>query len=151
MARAIRETIEQRRQFGDDFRVQLGDAFAELRAPEGRDPDLGQQQAPLAIGRKLEQQKVERACEGALGIEYVQLRHQGCAEVFDDLVDRCDQQRFLRREVVVNEAGGHAGLCRDALYRGVGETVLDDGGAEAVDDLPPTRPRETRTPHRLIG
>lgn len=151
LPRTIGETIEKRGQLGDDFGVQLGDALAELWAPECRDPDLGEQKASLTIGRKLEQQKVESACECALGIEHVQLRHQRRAEVFDDLIDRCDEQGFLGLEVVVDETGRHAGVFRNALHRRVGEAVLDDGGAESVDDLAPTGLRKTRPSHRLIG
>jgi len=147
LAGAVGQAIEQARELARHLRSQRGDALAELRAAEGGDPDLGEQEAALAVGRKLEQQEVEGARERALGVEDVDLGHERRAEVLHHLVDGGDQEVFLGVEVVVDEAGRHLRLLGDALHRGVGEAVLDDGGAEAVDDLAAAGLGEARATH----
>ena len=72
----------------------------------------------------------------------------GVAQVLDDLIDGRDQQVFLRDEVVVDEARGQAGFGGDALHRGLGDAVLQDGGAQTFDDLTAAWSGETRASHR---
>ena len=148
---AIRQAAEKRRELADDLGVERGDPAAELRAAQRRDADLGEQHVLRAVRRHLEEEVVERTCERALRIEDGDLRHERLALLRDHLVDGGDQERFLRREVVVDEPGGHARLLRDALDRGVGEPVLHDRGAQPLDDLTAARLREARASHRLIG
>lgn len=122
-----------------------------MRPAERRDPDLGEQQPALAIGGELEQEEVEGAPQGALGVEDVQLGHERRTQVLDDLIDGGDQEILFGLEVVVDETRGNLGLLGDALHRSVGEAVLDDGGAQAVDDLSAPWRRETGPSHRLFG
>jgi len=119
-----------------------------LRAAERRDLDLGEEHAAVAVGGELDEEEIEAARQGALGIEDVELGAERRAEVLDDLLDGRDQQVFLRDEVVVHEAGGDVGLGRGALHRRLGDAVLQDRGAEALDDLPAARSRETGSSHR---
>ena len=145
---AIGQPIEQRRQLGDDLGVEIGEAPAQLRTAQRRDGDLGEQHAARTIGRQLDEQEVEAARQGALRIEHVELGAQRRPEILDDLIDGRDQQVFLRLEVVVHEPCGNARLFGDALHRGVGQTVLQDGGAETVDDLTAARSGEAPASHR---
>jgi hypothetical protein len=145
---AVGQALEQGGQLRDQLGVQLRNALPELRASQRRDPDLGEQQTALAVGAELEQEEIEGAGERTLGVEDVQLGHERGAEVFDHLIDGGDQQIFLGVEVVVDQTGRHLRLLGDALHRRVGEAVLDDGGAEAVDDLPAARLGEAGPSHK---
>jgi len=145
---AIGQAADERAQLGEHFRVERGDAAAQLRAAERGGADLREQDAPHALGRHLEKEEVERAREGALGIEDVELRFERRLQILDDLIDGRDQQRFLGHEVVVDEAGRHARGCRDALHRCALETVLHDGRAQGVDDLAAARFGEARPTHK---
>lgn len=145
---AIGEPIEQRDQLGHDLRVEICDATSQLRATQRREADLGEKHAALALRRHLEKQEVERADEGALRVEDVELGLERGAQLVDDLVDGGDQERFLRREVMVDQTGRHVRGPRDALYRRALEPVLDDHAAERVDDLLAPRFREARSSHK---
>lgn len=132
---AIGETVEQRRQLGHDLIVQGCQTLAQLRAAKRCDADLGEQDAAVAIGGVLDEEEVEAAREGAFGIEHVELGAERRPGIFDDLIDGGDQEVFLRDEIVMDEAGGEVGLGGDALHRRFGDPVLQDGRAQALDDL----------------
>ena len=149
LARAIGQAIEQRGDLARHVRVELGEAAPQLRPAERGDGDLLQKDAAIAVGRHLEEEEVERALEGALRIEDVELGLDGLACILDDQIDGGDQQVFLRVEVMMDQTRGHAGVSGDALHRGVGEAVLHDRGAQAVDDLPAARLGETGASHRV--
>lgn len=91
LARAIGQAIEQRRDLVRHVGGQIRQAPAQLRAPERGDGDLLEEDAAVAVGWHLEEEEVERALEGALGIEDVELGLDGLARVLDDLIDRGDQ------------------------------------------------------------
>jgi hypothetical protein len=148
-ARAIGKSLEQGSKLGDHLLVQLGDALAKLWPPHRGDPDLGKEEHSLAVGTELEQQEVEGTGERTLGVEHVQLGQQRCAQILDHLIDGREEEVFLGVEVVVNQAGRDLGLLGDALYGRLGEPVLDDGGTQTVDDLPPARLREARPSHKV--
>ena len=149
LARAIGKTIEQRRQLVRHVSGEGREAAPELRAAQRRDADLLEEHAAVAVGGHLEKEEVECALEGALRIEDVELRLERVARVCDDLVDRRDEKIFLRLEVVMDESRWKAGVGGDALHRRAGETVLDDGGAQPVDDLAAPRLGEAWTTHRV--
>jgi len=149
LARTVGQTIEQRRDLARHVRGELSQAAPQLRPTERRDGDLFEEDAAITVGRDLEEEEVERALEGALRIEDVELGLDRLARVLDDQIDGGDQQIFLRVEVVMDQAGGYAGVAGDALHRGVGEPVLHDRGAQAVDDLPAARLGEARASHRV--
>jgi len=144
----IGHPIEQSGELAHDLVVEVGEPPAELGPAQGGDADLGEEDAALAIGRKLDEQEVEAADERALGVEHVELGAERRSEVLDDLLDGGDQQVFLGDEVVVHEAGREIRLGGDALDRCLRDPVLQDRGSEAVDDLAAARPRETRSSHR---
>jgi hypothetical protein len=148
---AVGQTIEQCGELVHHFHVQRGDPPAELRAAQRGDPDLGEQNAALLVRGRLDEEEVERAREGALGVEDVELGLQRGAQVLDDLIDGGDQEVFLGDEIVMHQPGRHPGLGGDARDRGTGEPVLHDRGAQAVDDLSAPRLGETRPSHTLIG
>jgi len=141
--------IEQCDELRDHVLGERREPAAQLRAAERRDADLVEENAALAIGGRLEKQEVERARERPLRIEDVELRFERPARVFDDLIDRRDEEIFFRREVVVDEPRGNTGRQRDALHRCFGEPVLHDRVAQTVDDLAAARLRETRASHRV--
>ena len=144
----VGKVIEKGRELGDDLLVQGCQTLAQLRAAQGGDADLGEQHAAVAIGGILDEEKVEAARERPFGIEHVELGTERRSRVLDDLIDRRDQEILFRHEVVVHEARGQIRLGSDALDGGVGDAVLQDGGAEALDDLTAPRTRETRPSHR---
>ncbi len=145
---AIRQAVEEAGQLRNDFLIQSCQAFAQLRTAERRDLNLGEQDAAVAIGRVLDEEKVEPARECSLGIEHVELGAQRRAEVLDDLFDGRNQEVFLRHEVVVHESRRKIRLGCDPLDRRVGDAVLQHRGAQALDDLAATRSGETRSSHR---
>ncbi len=144
----IGKAVEQGGELGDDFGVERREAFAELRTAKGGDLDLGEEHAAVAVGGELDEEEVEPAGKGALGVQDRQLGAERRAEVFDDLLDGRDQQVFLRHEVVVHEAGGQVRLGRDALHRRLGDAVLQDRRAQSVDDLAASRSGEASSSHR---
>jgi hypothetical protein len=87
----IGKTVEEAGELGRDFRVQGCQTPAQLRSTQRCHPDLGEQDAAVAIGRELDEQEVETAGEGALGIEHVQLGAERGAQILDDLLDGRDQ------------------------------------------------------------
>lgn len=145
---AVGEVIEKRRELGDDLLVQGGQTLAQLRAAKCRDADLGEQHTAVAVRRILDEEEVEPAGERALGIEDVELRAERRPGVFHHLIDRRDQEVFLRVEIVVHEPGREVRLGRDALHRRLGDPVLEDRGAQTFDDLPAAWSREARPSHR---
>lgn len=147
-ALAVGQSVEQRRQLGDDLGVQIGEAAPQLRATERRHADLGEQHAAVTVGGQLDEEEVETAGERALGIEHVELGAERRPQILDDLIDGRDQQVFLRLEIVVHETRRQAGFLRDALDGGLGDAVLQDGGAQAIDDLAAARSRETPASHK---
>lgn len=147
-AAAVGQAIEHRRQLADDLGVERGDALAQLGPPERGDADLGEEHAARALGRELDEEEVEAAGERALGVEYVQLRFERGAQVLDHLIDGGDQEVFLGLEVMVHEPRREARRGRDALDGRVGDAVLQDRGAQTVDDLTAPRSREARPSHR---
>ena len=148
---AIRQPVEQSRQLGHDFFVQGGETLAKLRPPKRGDPDLREENAAFAVGGIFDEQEVEPAREGAFGIEHVELCAERCTQILHDLLDGRDQQVFLRYEVVVDEPGGKPRLGSDPLDRRFGNSVFQDRGPEAFDDLTPARSGEARASHRLVG
>jgi hypothetical protein len=148
---AVGQAVEEGGQLAHDLGVQRGQPLAQLRAAQGRDADFEEEQVLLAVGGDLEEEVVERPRQRALGVEDGDLRHQGLALGLDDLIDGGDQELLLGVEVVVDEPGGQACLFGDALDGGVGEPVLEDRGAQPLDDLPPARLSEARTSHGLVG
>ena len=146
---AIGQPIEQRRQLGDDLGVEIGEAPAQLRSAQRCDADLGEQHAAHAIGGQLDEEEVETASERPFGIEDVELGAQRGPEILDDLIDGGDQEVFLRLEVVVHEPRRKPGFLRDALHRRLGEAVLEDRGAQTVDDLAAARSGETPASHKI--
>lgn len=128
--------------------VQGCQTLAQLRAAERRDTDLREQHAAVAIGGVFDEEEVQPTRQRALRVEDVELGPERRAGVLDDLIDGRDQEILFRHEVVVHEAGGEIRLGRDALDGGVGDAVLQNGGTQALDDLTPTRTRETRPSHR---
>ena len=149
LACAIGKPVEQRRQLIRHVGGEGSEAAPELRAAQRRDADLLEEHAPIAVGGHLEKEEIERAREGALRIEDIQLRLERVTRVRDDLVDRRDEQIFLRREVVMDQSRGESRVGGDALHRRAGEAVLHDRGAQPVDDLAATRLGEARTTHRV--
>lgn len=145
---AVRQPIEHRGELGGDLQIECRESLAELRPAERGDPDLGEQHAAVAVGRHLDEEKVEPAGERALGIEHLQLFAERRAQVFDDLVDGRDQQIFFGHEVVMHEPGRQLRFGGDALHRRVRDTVFQNRGAKTVDDLLPPRAREARPSHR---
>jgi len=69
----IGKAVEHCSDLGDDLGVERGEALAELRPPYRGDADLCEQDAPVAIGGKLDEEEVETAGERTLGIEHVEL------------------------------------------------------------------------------
>ena len=147
-ALTLRQTVEHARDLGHDLGVELGETFAELWPPNRGDADLGEEDAAIAIGGKLDEEEVEPAREGALGVEHVELGAQRNAELGDHLIDGRDQQVFLRDEVVVHEAGGQIRFRGDALDGRFGDAVLENGGAQTFDDLAAARTRQTLPSHK---
>ena len=144
----IGEPLEHGGQLVDDLGVERREALAELRPAEGGHADLGEQHAAIALGGQLDEEEVEATRERALGIEHLQLGAERRAETFDHLIDGRNQQIFLRDEVVVDEAGGKLRFRGDALHGRLGDTVLDDGRAETVDDLTTARSGQARASHK---
>lgn len=140
--------VEERRELRDDLLVEGCQTLAQLRAAKRRDADLGQQHAAVAVGGILDEEEVEPAPEGALGVEHVELGAERGAGVLDDLIDGRDQEVFFRDEVVVHEPGRKVRFGGDALDRRVGDPVLQDGRAQTLDDLAAARSGETRSSHR---
>lgn len=149
LAHAIGQAIEQGRQLVRHVGGERGQAAPELRAADRGDGDLLEEDAAVAVGRNLDEEEVERAFQGTLRIEDIELGLDGLARVLDHLIDRRDQQVFLRDEVVMDQARGHARIAGDALHRGVRQPVLHDGGTKTVDDLTAARLGEARTTHRV--
>jgi len=147
-ALTVGKAVQQRGELGDDLGVERGEAFAELWPAERGDLDLREEHAAVAVGGELDEEEVEAAGERPLGIEDGELGPERRAQVLDDLLDGRDQQVFLRDEVVVHEARRQVRLDGDALYRGFGDAVLQDRGAQAVDDLAAPRPGEAGSSHR---
>jgi hypothetical protein len=147
-ALAVGQSAEQRRQLGDDLGVQVGEAAAQLRTAERGDADLGEEYAALTVGWQLDEEEVETAGERALGIEHVEQGPERRPLILDDLFDGRDQEVFLRLEVVVHEARRQTGFFRDPLDRRLGDAVLEDRRAQAVDDLAAARPGETPASHK---
>ncbi len=144
---AFGKAIEQRRELRHDLVVQGCQTLAQLRAPERRDADLREEHAALAVGGVLDEEEVQPARERALGVEDVELGAERRARVLDDLIDGRDQEIFLRDEVVMHEPGGEPGLGGDTLHGGLGDPVLQNGRAQALDDLAAARPGEARSSH----
>ena len=142
------QAVEHVGQLGHDFGIERGEALTQLRPPERRHADLGEEDAAVAVGGELDEEEVETARESALGVEDTKLGAHRDGQGLDDLIDRRDQKVFLRDEVVVHEPGGEIRLGRDALNRRPRDAVLHDGGAQALDDLAATWTGETRTSHR---
>lgn len=147
-ALAIRKPAEHGGQLVDDLGVERSQALPELRTAERGDADLGEEHAAIALGRKLDEEEIEAAGERALGVEHLELGAERRAETLDHLIDGRDQQIFFRDEVVVHEASGKLCFGGDALHGRLGNAVLDDGGAETVDDLTTARSGQTRASHR---
>jgi hypothetical protein len=145
---AIGETIEEADELRHDLRVEICDATSQLRPAQRRETDLREEHAAFALGRHLDEQEVQRASERALGIEDVELGLERGTKLVDDLVDGRDQERFLRREVVVDESRRNIGGTRDALHRRALEPALHDHAAKRVDDLLAPRLREARSSHK---
>ena len=150
-AAAIGQTVEQCGELGHHFHVQRGDSPAQLRPAQRGDPNLREQNAALLVGGRLDEEEVERAREGAFGVEDVELGLQRGAQVLDDLIHGGDQQVFLGDEIVMHQPGRHPRLGGDARDRRVGEPVLHDRRAQSVDDLSAPRLGEARPSHGLIG
>ncbi len=146
-AGAIGQAIEQCGELVGHVARERGEPASELRTAQRRDADLLKEHVAVAVRRRLEKEKVQGALDRALGIEDVELRLQRSARVVDDLVDGGDQQVFLGLEVVVDEPRGQIRARRDPLHRRLGEAVLHDRGAQAVDDLPAARLGEARSTH----
>jgi len=145
---ALGKAVEHVGQLGHDFGIERGDALAQLRPAERRHADLGEEDAAVAIGGKLDEKEIETARERALRIEHAQLRAQRLGQIAHDLIDGRDQQVFLRDEVVVHEPGREIGLGRNALDGGTGDPMLQDRRAQTLDDLAAARTGETRASHR---
>ena len=145
---AIGQPIEQRRQLADDLGVEVGEPPAQLWSAQRGDADFGEQHAAHAIGGQLDEEEVETARQRALRVEHVELGAQRRAEVLDDLIDGGDQEVLLRVEVVVDEACRQPRFLCNALHRRFGDAVLQDRGAQAVDDLAAARSGETPASHR---
>ena len=75
------KAVEHVGQLGHDFGIERGEALAQLRPPERRHADLGEEDAAVAVGRELDEEEVEAARQGALRVEHTQLR----AQALDDL------------------------------------------------------------------
>ena len=144
----IGQVVEHRRELGHDLFVQRRQTLAQLRAAEGRDADLREEHAAVPIGGVLDEEEVQPARERALGIEDVELGAERRTRVLDDLIDGRDQEVLFRDEIVVHEPGRELRLGGDALHRGVGDSVLQDRRAQALDDLATARTREARSTHR---
>lgn len=142
------QAIEHRGQLGHDLGIERCDALPELRPAERGDADLGEEHAPRALGRELDEEKVEPAREGALGIEHVELGFQRGPQVLDDLIHRRDQKVLLGLEIMVHQTRRQPRFRGDALDGRVGDPVLEDRGAQTFDDLAAPRTRETRPSHR---
>ncbi len=142
------QPIEHRRQLTDDLRVERGEPLAELRTSERGDTDLREEHATVAIGRKLDEEEIESARESALRVEHVELGAQRRAQIFDHLIDRRDEEIFLGHEIVVDQAGGNAGFCGDALDGRLRDAVFQDRRPQAVDDLTAPWSSKARATHR---
>ena len=144
----IGQAVEQQGEVAHGLGVELRQTPAQLRAPERGDGDLLEEDAACAIGRHLEVEDVERAGDGALRVEHVELRHQRSPHLVDDLIDGGDEEGLLRVEVVVHQTRGQSRLRRDPLHGRSREAMPHQRGAQPVDDLPPPRLGETRATHR---
>jgi len=144
----IGQAVEQQGEVAHGLGVELRQTPAQLRAPERGDGDLLEEDAACALGRHLEVEDVERAGDGALRVEHVELRHQRSPHLVDDLIDGGDEEGLLRVEVVVHQTCGQSRLRRDPLHGRSREAMPHQRGAQPVDDLPPPRLGETRATHR---
>jgi hypothetical protein len=145
---AVGQAVEQGGELGDDLGVEIGEPPAELRTAERGHADLGEQHAARAVGRQLDEEEIEPARQRALGIEHVELGAERRADLLDDLVDGRDQKVFLGLEVVVHEPGRQTRRLGNALDGRIGESVLQDRGAQTVDDLAAARSGETPASHK---
>lgn len=145
--RAVGKTVEHGGQLRHDLGVQGRETSAQLRPAQRGDADFREHDAAGAVRRQLDEEEVESARQRALRVEDVELGAQRSAQILDHLVDRRDQEVFLRHEVVMHQPGGKIRLRGDALNRRLGESVFEDGGAQAFDDLAPARAGETRASH----